>query len=96
MSKVNYILEQTLSILQSLHFEEIVCVLNQALFAKAADIVLYAREDQEQNDPDRDPPHNMQPAVYHRQEIPGGGTSWSLCGGRHSNRRLCGGGVMEG
>ena len=39
MSTVNKVLEQTIRIMQSLQLQNIVCVLDQALYAKAAEIV---------------------------------------------------------
>lgn len=39
MSTVNKVLEQTLSVMQSLNLEKMVCVFDQALYAKAAEIV---------------------------------------------------------
>ena len=39
MSTANEVLEQTLGIMQSLHLNNIVCVFDQALYAKAAEIV---------------------------------------------------------
>lgn len=39
MSTVNKVLEQTLSVMQSLNLEKMVCVFDQPLYAKAAEIV---------------------------------------------------------
>ena len=81
-----FLLNQSLSIMQSLDLSELVCVFDQALYAKAAEVI-WKHQDKFKDIIIRLGgclPHDWHAAINPWKEIPRRRTERSLCRGRHN------------